>query len=334
MTEPIAVVGAGSWGTALAIHLAEKGRRVSLWVREADLAEEMVRERENRRFLPGHRLPEGVEPTNNLAKAGTARTVVSVVPSFGVRAVLRELAPRLGPGTLLVTASKGIEMESLKTVSAIIAEEVPPEKLRAVVAFSGPSFAKEVARKLPTAVVAASADVEASLAVQELFSSPTFRVYTNSDVVGVEIAGAYKNVVAIACGISDGLELGYNARAALITRGLAEMTRLGTSMGGQTQTFAGLAGLGDLVLTCTGALSRNRSVGVKIGQGMTLEAILKETSQVAEGVKTTPGIVALGARHGVELPIAQQVEAILYRGKDPTVAVERLMTREPKAEMD
>lgn len=334
MSETIAVVGAGSWGTALAILLAEQGRRATLWVREPELAEEMARTRINSRFLPGHRLPPAVEPTNDLSRAASSKTVVSVVPTFGVRDVLRGLEPRLEPGTLLVTASKGIEMESLQTVSAIMAEEVPAEKRRAVVALSGPSFAKEVARRLPTAVVAASPDEEAALAVQQLFNGPYFRVYTNPDITGVELAGAYKNVVAIACGISDGLELGFNARAALITRGLAEMQRLGAAMGGQALTFAGLAGLGDLVLTCTGALSRNRSLGVKIGQGLSLEAILKDTEEVAEGVKTTPGIVALGEKHSVELPIAQQVEAILYRGKNPRISVELLMTRELKAESE
>jgi glycerol-3-phosphate dehydrogenase (NAD(P)+) len=307
---------------------------VTLWVREPDLAEEMAQTRENSRFLAGHRLPESIRPTDDLAEVSSADIIVSVVPTFGVRAALQALASHLRSGSILVTASKGIEMESLKTVSAIMADEIPPDKRRAVVALSGPSFAKEVANRLPTAVVAAGTDEEANQRVQELFNSPFFRVYTNLDIMGVELAGAYKNVVAISCGISDGLELGSNARAALITRGLAEMARLGVAMGGNSQTFAGLAGLGDLVLTCTGALSRNRSVGVKIGQGMSLEAILKDTAEVAEGVRTAPGIVALGAKHGVELPIAQQVEAILYRGKDPLVAVERLMSREPKAEID
>jgi glycerol-3-phosphate dehydrogenase (NAD(P)+) len=307
---------------------------VTLWVREPDLAEEMAQTRENSRFLTGHRLPESIRPTDDLAEVSSADIIVSVVPTFGVRAALQALASHLRSGSILVTASKGIEMESLKTVSAIMADEIPPDKRRAVVALSGPSFAKEVANRLPTAVVAAGTDEEANQRVQELFNSPFFRVYTNLDIMGVELAGAYKNVVAIACGISDGLEMGSNARAALITRGLAEMARLGVAMGGNAQTFAGLAGLGDLVLTCTGALSRNRSIGVKIGQGMSLEAILKDTAEVAEGVKTAPSIVALGAKHGVELPIAQQVEAILYRGKDPLVAVERLMSREPKAEID
>lgn len=334
MTDPVAVVGAGAWGTALAIVLAEVGHTVTLWVREPDLAEEMAQTRENSRFLAGHLLPKTIKPTNDLSDVSSAATVVSVVPTFGVREVLRALVPHLGSGTLLVSASKGIEMESLKTVSSIMTDEVPSRKRRAIVALSGPSFAKEVANRLPTAVVAASSDEEASRSVQELFQSPFFRVYTNQDIVGVELAGAYKNVVAIACGISDGLELGFNARAALITRGLAEMSRLGVAMGGSSLTFAGLAGLGDLVLTCTGALSRNRSVGVKIGQGLSLEAILKGTVEVAEGIKTTPGIVALGAKYGVELPIAQQVEAILFRGKDPQIAVERLMSREPKAELE
>ena len=334
MTEPIVVIGAGAWGTTLAVHLAGAGRPVTLWVREPDLAEEMARVRENRRFLPGHPLPDAVTPTNDLFLAAGAATVVSVVPTFGVRAVMRSLAPHLSPDTLMVTASKGIEQESLETVSAIIAEEVPPAKRRAIVALAGPSFAKEVARKLPTAVVAASSDEEAAADVQALFNTSSFRVYTSRDILGVEIAGAYKNVVAIASGVSDGLELGLNTRAALISRGVAEMTRLGIAMGGDTQTFAGLAGLGDLVLTCTGDLSRNRSVGLKIGQGMSLEAILNETYEVAEGVKTTPGVVALGAKYGAELPIAEQVEAVLYRGKAPSVAVQKLMGRQPRTEAD
>lgn len=335
MTEPIAVIGAGSWGTTLAIHLAELGHPVTLWVREPDLAEEMVRVQENRRFLPGYPLPEAVEPTNDLPLAtSSAKTLLSAVPTFGVRAVLRELEPHLAPSSLIITASKGIEQESLQTVSVIMSEEIPPEKRRAIVALSGPTFAREVAKKLPTAVVAASAEADDASAVQALFNTPTFRVYTNRDITGVELAGAYKNVVAIACGVCDGLELGSNARSALIARGLAEMSRLGLALGGDAQTFAGLAGLGDMVLTCTGELSRNRSVGLKIGQGMSLESILKETEEVAEGVQTTPAIVALGAKHGVELPIAEQVKAILYRDKAPLVAVEKLMGREPRAEVD
>lgn len=334
MSEPIAVIGAGSWGTALAIHLAKQGRPVTLWVREPDLAKEMVRVRENRLFLPGFPLPDIVSPTNDLQEASSASTVLSVVPSFGVRAVLRALEPHLAPQSLLITASKGIEQESLQTVGGIMVEELPPEKRRAIVALSGPSFAKEVARNLPTAVVAASPDAEAAQAVQALFNTPSLRVYTNRDLIGVELAGAYKNVVALACGVCDGLELGYSARSALIARGLAEMTRLGVAMGGEAKTFAGLAGLGDLVLTCTGELSRNRSVGLKIGQGISLETILKETEEVAEGVKTTPAIVALGRKYGVQLPIAEQTKAILFWDKSPAVAVEKLMGREPRAEAD
>ncbi|MFQ5893084.1 MAG: NAD(P)H-dependent glycerol-3-phosphate dehydrogenase [Candidatus Tectimicrobiota bacterium] len=334
MTEPIAVVGAGSWGTTLAIHLAERGHPVTLWAWEPDLAEEMAQVRENRRFLPGYPLPETITPTNDLSRVAPATTVLSAVPSFGVRAVLRALKPHLAPSTLLITATKGIEEESLQTVGGILVEEIPPAKRRAIVALSGPSFAKEVVRKLPTAVVAASIDIEGANAVQRLLNTSTFRVYTNRDIIGVELAGAFKNVVAIACGVSDGLELGFSARSALIARGLAEMSRLGVAMGGEAQTFAGLAGLGDLVLTCTGALSRNRTVGMKIGQGLSLEAILKDTDEVAEGVKTTPAIVALGAKYGVELPIAEQVAALLYRDKAPAVAVEKLMTRVPKAESD
>lgn len=329
----VAVIGAGSWGTTIANLLAGNGHPVVLWARDTGLAETMRRERENPRYLPGFPLDAGVEPTADLAAAVEgADLVVSAVPSHGVREVTRRAAPHVGPGTIVVSASKGIENETLERMSEVL-EEVLPEETRLAV-LSGPSFALEVSRCVPTAVTVASEDREAAETVREAFAAPWFRVYTSDDVVGVELGGAVKNVIAIATGIADGLEYGHNARAALITRGLAEISRLGMELGGERLTFMGLAGLGDLVLTCTGDLSRNRTLGLRFGRGESLEEILADMTQVAEGFRTTRSVRDLAARLGVEMPISEQVHAMLYAAKIPQVVVEELMTRDYKPEFE
>lgn len=329
----IAVVGGGAWGTALADLLGRAGHGVALWVYEEDLAAEMAETRENRVYLPGHRLAPGVRPTADLAAAVSgAGVVVSVSPSQVVRAVMGRAAPHLAPDTLVVSASKGIERGSLRLMNQVLEEVLPPGCARRLAVLSGPSFAAEVARGVPTAVSLACADAEAAGRLQALFSGPTFRVYTNDDVVGVELGGALKNVIALAAGISDGLGFGHNSRAALITRGLAEISRLGTALGAKPLTFLGLAGMGDLVLTCTGDLSRNRTVGLRLGRGEKLKEILASMTAVAEGVHTCDAAVGLADRVGAEVPIAREVWRVLHEEKDPRRAVEDLMARPSRRE--
>ena len=333
MSEIIAVIGAGSWGTTLADLLAKKGHAVTLWAYEPELVLEMRSSRENSLFLPGIQLHEKLRFTNDLEEAYAGCTMVlCVVPSQLVRRVMVDSLPYLPPDAVLVSASKGIELDTLAVVSEIYREICPPELFARFAALSGPSFAREVAQEMPTAVTVASETEEIARRVQQAFSSSFFRVYRNTDLVGVELGGAIKNVIAIAAGISDGLGFGSNTRAALITRGLAEMTRLGIAMGAQAATFAGLAGMGDLVLTCTGDLSRNRSVGLKIGQGRQLSEILGEMRMVAEGVKTTESAYNLARKMGVEMPIIEQMYQMLYQDKPAREAVLELMTRNPKAE--
>jgi glycerol-3-phosphate dehydrogenase (NAD(P)+) len=329
----VAVIGAGAWGTTLANLLAAKGYQVTLWVYEPDLVECIARQRVNAFYLPDVPIHARVTPTNDFAEvARETLTFVSVVPSHAVRAVWRELGFLLPEKALIVSATKGIETESLLTMSQVLRATVPSTKRYDIAALSGPSFAREVSREVPTAVVAASADRRVAEQVQALFSTPVFRVYTNTDVLGVELGGALKNVMAIAAGVCDGLQFGHNARAALITRGLAEMAQLGTVMGARAQTFAGLAGMGDLVLTCTGELSRNHTVGVELGLGKPLPDILQRMHAVAEGVTTAESAVRLGDRHHVEMPIAEQVHALLHNRTTPREAVTTLMTRELKQE--
>ena len=329
----VAVIGAGSWGTALAGLLAAQGHRVRLWAHEPEVVEQVNRRHENVSFLPGSPLPESLRATDSLEEAlAAADFVVSVSPSQFVGRVMEAAAPYLPDGALVVSASKGIETRSLRRMDQVLGDVLTPAQMEGFTVLSGPSFAVEVAAGEPTAVVAASSNLEAAQRVQALFQTRAFRVYTNRDVVGVELGGALKNVMALAAGVTAGLGFGHNTRAAVITRGLAEMTRLGVAMGAEATTFAGLAGMGDLVLTCTGELSRNRTVGVRLGQGETLEQILGPMSAVAEGVKTAEAVVALADRHGVEMPIASEIHAVLARGKDPRRAVEDLMTREPKPE--
>ncbi len=328
-----AVIGAGSWGTALAIQLGSVGHQVALWGRDAALMAAMADRRANPTYLPDVTFPGPVRPTASLdgALAG-ARHVIVAVPSHGLRTVLRQAAPLLAPGTIIVSATKGIENESLQRMSEVIREETSGRC--PVVVLSGPSFAAEVAQRLPTALVAASDDAEAVVLVQDEFRGPQFRLYGSTDVIGVEIGAALKNIIAIAAGVVESLGLGHNAMAALITRGLAEIARLSCAMGGQRDTPAGLSGLGDLVLTCTGSLSRNRHVGIELGRGRSIDDVVAGMRMVAEGVRTTTAALALGARHGVELPIAAQMAEVLAGRKSPRAAVGDLMLRPQRDERD
>ncbi|NPA25743.1 MAG: NAD(P)-dependent glycerol-3-phosphate dehydrogenase [Deltaproteobacteria bacterium] len=330
----IGVVGAGSWGTALAQLLAANGHQVTLWAYESDLVARMRKTRENDLYLPDISLHEELAFTDDLGTAVRDRELVLLVPpSQLMRRVFVQLLPSLPEDVILVSASKGIENGTLMTMSQVLEEELAKAGRRARLAFlSGPSFAREVAKGLPTAVVAAAGDMAVAEIVQQVFSGNRFRVYTNSDVIGIEFGGSLKNVMALAAGIADGLGFGANTRAALITRGLSEMTRLGVAAGARPLTFAGLAGMGDLVLTCTGDLSRNRSVGLELGRGRSLSDILAGMNMVAEGVKTTISTYQLAARLGVEAPITEQVYKILEEGKDPRQAVTDLLQRTLKAE--
>lgn len=332
MMGSLTVLGAGSWGTTLAQVLALKGYRVMLWAREAEVRRSILEVRENTVFLPGIKLSANIIPCETFEESLRGSDfIVSVIPSHGVRAVFSEAKRHVNKGAVIVSATKGIEEGTMLTACGILRDVFGDMDTRLAV-LSGPSFAKEVSLKLPTALCAASDSLEAAEQVQKAFSTPYFRVYTNSDVIGVELGGALKNVIAIAAGISDGLGLGHNARAALITRGLAEMTRLGVKMGAQPGTFAGLSGLGDLVLTCTGPLSRNYSVGVSIGKGEDIAEITKDMRMVAEGVKTSKGALELSRHNGVDMPITEGVYNVIYNGKAPKEAVMDLMTRELKGE--
>ena len=331
--KPLAIVGAGSWGTALALILAPRFERIRLWVYETDLAARMMHTRENDVYLPGFRLPTNIEISASLAETiGGAPIVLSAVPSHFLRNVYREMLPQLHPETMFVSATKGIENETLKRPSEIISEVLSARFSPRVGVLSGPSFANEAARFIPTAIVIASYDLALSQCIQASFSGPTFRLYTSSDPVGVEIGGSTKNVVAIGAGVVHGLGLGHNSMAALITRGLAEITRLAVALGGQAQTLSGLAGLGDLVLTCTGDLSRNRSVGIELARGRRLEEIVNSMQMVAEGVKTTTATWELAQRLGVEMPITEQMYQMLHMGLPPREAVRRLMERSLRSE--
>ena len=333
MAEKIGVIGAGSWGTTLADLLAKKGHDVTLWAYEPELVAEMTATGINSLFLPDIPLSPRLRYTNSLEAAVSGKDILLfVTPSQVLRGVIATVLPHIAPQAVIVSASKGIETDTLKTVSQVYEELLPKALYRRFAVLSGPSFAREVAREMPTAVVAAAVEPAIATRVQQAFTTGFFRVYTNSDVVGVELGGAIKNVIAIAAGITDGLGFGYNTRAALITRGLAEMTRLGVAMGAQPATFAGLAGMGDLVLTCTGDLSRNRTVGMKIGQGMRPAAILAEMRMVAEGVKTTESAWKLACRLGIYMPITEQVYRVLLEDKPARDVVIELMTRDLKAE--
>lgn len=328
----VTVVGGGAWGTALADLLARKGEQVTLWARESEVIDSVNQRHRNDIFLPGAELAPSLRAEADLSAAlRGVETIVSAAPSHAVRGVMTQAAVALRDSRpLVVSASKGLDPDRLERPSHVLGEVMVPATPIAVL--SGPSFAWEVFQRQPTAVVAASTVDDVARRTQRLFSTNYFRVYSHTDVIGVELAGALKNVIALAAGILEGLGLGFNTRAALITRGLAEITRLGTALGAQAMTFAGLAGMGDLILTATGALSRNRTLGVALGQGQTLEQALAGKAAVVEGVNTTRTAVALGERHGVELPIAREVSNVLFHNKPPRQAISDLMERELKAE--
>jgi len=326
-----AVVGAGAWGTALADLLASNGHDTTIWAYESEVVETINRTHTNR-FLKNAELAPSLRATSDLAEAlGDARLVVYATPSHHLRRIAALGRASVRPDAILAVASKGIERGTLALMTTVIAEEVPE---RPVVAISGPSFAAEVVARQPTAIVAASDDEPAAVMAQEVLSSNSFRVYTNTDVIGVELGGSLKNVMAVATGIVEGVGLGYNSRAALITRGLHEMTRLGVAIGARASTFAGLAGVGDLVLTCTGALSRNRALGVEVGKGASLDEALAGKETVAEGVGTTASALELAARHEVDMPIVEMAHRILFEGHPAKSAVPELMARELRAEQD
>jgi glycerol-3-phosphate dehydrogenase (NAD(P)+) len=331
----IAVIGGGGWGTALSIALTRSraAHGVGLWLYEQDICERIRATRVNDVFLPGVEIPREVEVTNSFAEAlAGASIVLGVMPSNHARALYTQMLPHLAPEMSFVSATKGFDHATLERITQVIEQVVGQKFPPRVAALSGPSFAREVARGDPTAVVIASADLELARRVQEEFSGPTFRLYASDDVAGVELGGAVKNVIAIAAGVCEGLGFGHNTIAALITRGLAEMTRLALALGGRAQTLAGLAGMGDLVLTCTGGLSRNRTVGVEIGKGRRLDEILGAMRMVAEGVATTVATMQLARRHGVEMPITEQMHAVLYEGRSPRDAIRELMERRLKLE--
>jgi glycerol-3-phosphate dehydrogenase (NAD(P)+) len=328
----LAILGAGSWGTALAIVLSPRFEKVSLWAHAAGLADEMTHRLENPRYLPGCRLPPNVSPHDRLAAViETSDYVLLATPSKHLRTVLCQAAPFLSSRQSMVSATKGLEAVTLKRASQVIAEELPFSRTVAVI--SGPTFARDVAAGQPTALVVAAADPAAAADIQLTFSGPSFRLYTNTDVAGVELGASLKNVIAIAAGIVSGLGLGHNTLAALITRGLAEISRLAVALGGSPATLAGLAGLGDLVLTCTGDLSRNRQVGLQLAQGCKLQEILAATHMVAEGVETTFAARQLAAQAGVEMPIVEQMCLVLRDGKSPNEGIRDLMERTLTSEM-
>jgi glycerol-3-phosphate dehydrogenase (NAD(P)+) len=331
----IGVVGAGSWGTALANLLALKGYAIDLWAYEKEVAEQIQAEKENRLFLPDIKLSPNLRATHILAEAVSGKDLILlVVPSHVMRQTAEQLTPHILESAVLVSASKGIENKTHLTMTGVLKACLPKIPASQLGVLSGPSFAREVAQMFPTAVTAASEALVVAELIQNVFATPFFRVYTNDDVIGVELGGSVKNVIAIAAGVIDGLGLGFNTRAALITRGQTEIRRLGIALGANPRTFTGLAGIGDLILTCTASLSRNYTVGIKIGKGMKLNEILAEMRMVAEGVKNARSVYNLSRKIGVEMPISHEMYHILYDDLPPKEAVYRLMTRELKHELD
>jgi glycerol-3-phosphate dehydrogenase (NAD(P)+) len=331
----IAVVGAGSWGTAIADLLACKGFQTHLWVFEKEVKDHIQQFHENKLYLPDHQLSPNLSASNDLADVVSHKhLIVIVVPSHVMRNVTRQMAGHLADGTIITSASKGIEQKTHLTMSGVIKENLPEVEADRMTVISGPSFAKEVAQKIPTSVTVACRNPEVAARVQHVFATSYFRVYTSNDIVGVELGGSVKNVIAIASGMLDGLGMGLNTRAALITRGMTEVRRLGLHLGANPRTFTGLAGFGDLVLTCTGNLSRNYTVGVKLGKGKKLQQILAEMHMVAEGVKTAKSVYNFSRKLGVEMPICHEIYRILYEDLAPKEAVYRLMTRTLKQELD
>ena len=331
----IVVLGSGAWGTAIALALHRRGgHEIALWSHSAEEARQIIDGGENKQFLPGFPLPQAIEVSSSEAKVADADIVVSVVPSEFLRPTLTRLTPHLRNGQFIVSATKGVEDQTFLRMTQVISETLEPAGLLiSIGALSGPSFALEVAQGQPTAVTVAFSDAEIASLVQQEFSSESLRLYTSTDVIGVELGGALKNVIAIAAGIAAGMGLGYNSAAGLMTRGIAEITRLAVACGGRRETLAGLSGVGDLVLTCTGSLSRNRTVGEALGQGRKLAEILESLGgKVAEGVRTTRAALGLARRHGIEMPITEQMELILDEGKDPREAIKDLMLRPGKDE--
>lgn len=334
MGEKVGVIGGGAWGTALAMVLAGNRHDITLWMYEKELADDVEKTRENRTYLPGFLLPDSIRVTNSIESAVKDHAyVLSVVPSHTVRRVSSEISQHLSEKAVIISASKGIESESLLLLSSVFRDTLPKKFHNRLCVLSGPSFAKEVAQGMPTAVTLASFDPEIGRQAQRLLSTPKFRVYTNPDVMGVELGGALKNVIAIAAGVLEGLGYGHNTMAALITRGLAEMTRLGRALGANPLTFSGLSGIGDLVLTCTGGLSRNRTLGKRLGNGEKLDQILKGAATVAEGVKTTKAAHNLASKYHIEMPVVEEVYRLLYEDKDPRQALADLMNRGLKEEI-
>jgi glycerol-3-phosphate dehydrogenase (NAD(P)+) len=331
----IAVVGAGSWGTAIADLLACKGFQTHLWVFEKEVKDHIQQFHENKLYLPDHQLSPNLSASNDLADVVSHKhLIVIVVPSHVMRNVTRQMAGHLADGTIITSASKGIEQKTHLTMSGVIKENLPEVEADRMTVISGPSFAKEVAQKIPTSVTVACRNPEVAARVQHVFATSYFRVYTSNDIVGVELGGSVKNVIAIASGMLDGLGMGLNTRAALITRGMTEVRRLGLHLGANPRTFTGLAGFGDLVLTCTGNLSRNYTVGVKLGKGKKLQQILAEMHMVAEGVKTAKSVYNFSRKLGVEMPICHEIYRILYEDLAPKEAVYRLMSRTLRQELD
>lgn len=329
--ETIGVIGAGSWGTALSLLLARKGYSIDLWVYEEELCRLLKETRENKLFLPGFTLPDSIRPTNSIEEAVAGKSVLLLVaPTHVFRQTVISLRDYLQPNCLIINASKGIENESLSTAHQMLQDILTAPYTPAVL--SGPTFAAEIAKESPSGAVAASNDEESAEAVKTIFSTPTFRVFTSTDILGVELGGALKNVIAIATGISDGLGLGYNARAALITRGLVEITRIGAALGAKPETFSGLSGLGDLVLTCTGDLSRNRTVGIKLGQGQKLKDITANMKMVAEGVRTVKSAYTLKTQLNIQASIIEETYRVLYEEKPPREALKDLMKVEVSTE--
>ncbi|MDD3765837.1 MAG: NAD(P)H-dependent glycerol-3-phosphate dehydrogenase [Eubacteriales bacterium] len=328
----IAVIGSGSWGTAFSKMLAENGHNVSLWSYSKRESEDLAKYRENKPFLPGIVLPENISFTDDIKKcANGAELIVIATPSHGVRQTAKALSPFVREGQIIVNISKGFDEDTLMRLSEIILNEIPQAK---VAAMSGPSHAEEVARNLPTTNVVAHADLEIAQYIQDLFMTPNFRIYTSQDIIGVELGGSLKNIIALCAGISDGLGFGDNTKAALITRGMAEMIRLGRAMGGHLETFAGLTGIGDLIVTCTSMHSRNRRAGILIGQGKTPKQAQEEVKMVVEGVKTTMSAYKLAKKYNVDMPITQKAYEVLFEGKNPREAVSELMERPKKGEVE
>ncbi len=330
MKEKVSVIGAGSWGTALAVLAAKQGYEVTLWARKEAESSALQADRENKKYLPGVAFPDSLAATSDLQAAmKDAKIVILAVPSRGVREIAKKLAPLVQEDQILVNVAKGLEEGSLLRLSQVIRQEIPHVRLCVL---SGPSHAEEVGKDIPTTCLVASEDEETAKTVQQAFMSPTFRLYTNTDVIGVEIGAALKNIIALAAGMSDGLGYGDNTKAALMTRGMTEMKRLGIAMGGKAETFFGLSGIGDLIVTCTSMHSRNRRAGILLGQGKSLEETLAEVQMVVEGVNTVQAAVKLAKEYQVSMPITESIYAVLFEGKDVHVAIMELMTREGKAE--